>query len=121
MSALSVLNTYVPSAKLLLQDTPNEPASCALALYAENLAMWAPVAQLLPQLTHPLTLPEWATLEGFESVPQGYKGGNVTVLEAPTSFSLFSLVDCMLFSHFSFSDFIAVAFLDLAGDLDIQI
>ena len=45
----------------------------------------------------------------------------VTVLEAPTSLSLFSLVDCMLFSHFSFNDFIAMAFLDLAGDLDIQI
>ena len=43
------------------------------------------------------------------------------VEEAPISFSPFSSVDCMLLSHFSFNDFIAVAFLDLAGDLDVQI
>ena len=41
--------------------------------------------------------------------------------EAPTSFSPFSLTNCMLLSHFSFNDFIAIAFPDLAGDLDIQI
>ena len=46
---------------------------------------------------------------------------SVMVEEAPTSFSPFSPVNCMLLSHFSFNDFIAVAFLDLAGDLDIQI
>ena len=45
----------------------------------------------------------------------------VTVEENPTSFSPFSLVDCMLFSHFSFDDFVAIAFPDLAGDLDTQI
>ena len=61
------------------------------------------------------------TLEGFESAPQGYEGGNVTVEEAPTSFSPFSQVDCTLLSHFSFNDFIVVAFPDLAEDLDIQI
>ena len=43
------------------------------------------------------------------------------VEETPTSFSLFSPVDCMLLSHFSFNDFIAIASLDLAGDLNIQI
>ena len=43
------------------------------------------------------------------------------VEEAPTSFSPFSLVDCTLLSHFSFNDFIAIAFPDLAGDLDAQI
>ena len=37
------------------------------------------------------------------------------------SFSPFSPIDCILLSHFSFNDFIAVAFLNLAGDLDIQI
>ena len=83
--------------------------------------MWAPVVQLQPQLTHPLSLPKWVTLEDFESAPQGYKRGNVTVEEAPTSFSPFSLVDCTLLSHFSFNNFVAVAFLDLARDLDIQI
>ena len=45
----------------------------------------------------------------------------VTVEEALTSFSPFSLVDCTLLSHFSFNNFIAVAFPDLARDLDIQI
>ena len=45
----------------------------------------------------------------------------VMVEENPTSFSLFSLVDCTLFSHFSFNDFIAIVFPDLAGDLDTQI
>ena len=83
--------------------------------------MWAPVAQLQLQLTHPLSLPKWVTLEDFELVSQDYNGGNVTVEEAPTSFSPFSLVDCMLLSHFSFNDFFAVAFPDLAGDLDTLI
>ena len=45
----------------------------------------------------------------------------VMVEEAPTSFSPFSLVDCTLLSHFSFTDFITIAFPDLARDLDIQI
>ena len=45
----------------------------------------------------------------------------VMVEEVPTSFSLFSLTDCTLLSHFPFSDFVAVALLDLARDLDIQI
>ena len=46
---------------------------------------------------------------------------HVTVEEAPTSFSPFSLVDCMLLSHLSFDDFVTVAFPDLARDLDAQI
>ena len=83
--------------------------------------MWAPVAQPQLQLACPLSLPKWVTWEDLESVPQGYERGNVMVKEAPTSFSPFSLVDCMLLSHFSFNDFIAVAFLDLARDLDAQI
>ena len=65
--------------------------------------------------------PEWVTLEDFEPVSQGYDGGNVMVIEAPTSFSPFSPVKCTLLSHFSFNDFIAIAFPDLARDLDIQI
>ena len=83
--------------------------------------MWAPIAQLHPQLALPLSLPQWATLEDFESVPQGYEGGNVTVEEPPISFSPFTLANCFLFSHFSLNDFIATAFLDLAKDLEIQI
>ena len=49
------------------------------------------------------------------------KGEDVMVEGTPTSFSLFSLVNCTLLSHFSFDDFVTVAFPDLAGDLDIQI
>ena len=45
----------------------------------------------------------------------------IMVEEAPISISPFSPVDCMLLSHFSFNDFVAVAFPDLARDLDIQI
>ena len=41
--------------------------------------------------------------------------------DPPISFSLFTLADCTLFSHFSFNDFIATVFPDLAEDLDIQI
>ena len=45
----------------------------------------------------------------------------VTVEEPPIPFSPFSLTDCTLLNHFSFEDFVAVAFPDIAGDLDIQI
>ena len=45
----------------------------------------------------------------------------VMVGEAPLSFPPFTLVDCSLFSHFSFDDFITIAFLDLAEDLETQI
>ena len=83
--------------------------------------MWAPVAQLQLRLAHCLSLPGWATWDDLESESQDYKGGNVTVREAPTSFSLFSLVDCTLYSHFTFDDFILIAFPDLARDLDAQI
>ena len=44
----------------------------------------------------------------------------VTVEEAPTSFSPFSLVDCTLLSHFSFNDFVTVVFPDLGPDLDLR-
>ena len=46
---------------------------------------------------------------------------SVIVEEPPVSFSPFSLPDCTLLSHFSFNDFVAIAFPDLARDLDIQI
>ena len=45
----------------------------------------------------------------------------VTVEEPPIPFSPFSLTDCTMLSHFSFNDFVAIAFPDIAGDLDIQI
>ena len=45
----------------------------------------------------------------------------VTVESPPISFSPFSSANCTMLSHFSFNDFIAVAFPDLAGDLDIQL
>ena len=61
------------------------------------------------------------TLEGFELVPQGYNRGNVAIEELPVSFSPFTLADCMALSHFSFNDFIAIAVLDFAEDLEIPI
>ena len=121
MYALTASNTSAPSVKGPLPDTLSTPAQCAPAQSVESSVMWAPVVQLQPRLTLPLSLPEWVTLEDFESVPQGYKRGNVMVEEPPTSFLLFSLVNCTLLSHFSFSDFITVAFPDLARDLDSQI
>ena len=68
-----------------------------------------------PQLQHTLclSLPEWATWDDLESESQGYEGGNVMVMEAPTPFSLFSPTNCTLYSHFSFNDFVMIAFLDL--------
>ena len=45
----------------------------------------------------------------------------VTVEDPPTPFSPFSLANCTMLSHFSFNDFVAVAFPDIARDLDIQI
>ena len=45
----------------------------------------------------------------------------VTVEDPPAPFSPFSLADCTMLSHFSFNDFVAIAFPDIAGDLDIQI
>ena len=49
-----------------------------------------------------------------------YKG-DVTVVEAPILFSPFPSTDCTLYSHFSFDDFVMVAFPDLTRDLDDQI
>ena len=83
--------------------------------------MWAPLAQPQPRRTPHLSLPEWATWDNLESESQGYDGGNVTVVEAPISFSLFPSTDCTLYSHFSFDDFVMVAFPDLTRDLDDQI
>ena len=43
------------------------------------------------------------------------------VEEAPITFSPFPPIDCMLFSHFSFNDFVALAFPDLALDPNMEI
>ena len=50
-----------------------------------------------------------------------YQLQGVTIEDPPIPFSPFSYADCTMLSHFSFDDFIAVAFPDLAGDLDVQI
>ena len=42
----------------------------------------------------------------------------VMVMGPPTPFSPFSPTDCMLYSHFSFDNFVMIAFLDLTRDLD---
>ena len=54
-------------------------------------------------------------------VVSGILTTSVTVEDPPVPFSPFSLADCTMLSHFSFNDFIAVAFPDLAGVLNIQI
>ena len=41
--------------------------------------------------------------------------------DIPIPFSPFLAADCTMLNHFSFEDFVAIAFPDLAGDLDIQI
>ena len=91
---------------------------CSCPICGE-LGHGAPVAQPQPQLTHPL--PEWLTEGMFESGSRSNDGGNVTVEEPPIPFSPFSSVDCTMLDHFSFNDFVAIAFPDIAGDLDIQI
>ena len=47
--------------------------------------------------------------------------GFVTIEDPPVPFSPFSFANCTMLDHFSFNDFIAIAFPDIAGDLDIQI
>ena len=121
MYTLIASSMSAPSVDKSPLDTLNTLAPCARAQSMGSLVMWAPLAQPQLQLTHPLSLPEWAIWGEFESVPQNYDRGNVTVKGTPTSFSPFSLVDYTLLSHFSFNDFVTVAFPDLAGDLDTQI
>ena len=65
MSTPSAPNTFAPSVDWPLLDTPNKPATCVPVPYVESSVMWAPVAQLQPQLVHPL--PEWLTNEVFKS------------------------------------------------------
>ena len=121
MCAPIVQSTFARSADESPPDTLSTCAPCTPAQSVENSVMWAPIAQPQPWHALRLSLPEWATWDDLESESQGYKGGNVTVMEAPTPFSPFSLTDCMLYSHFSFNDFVMIAFPDLTRDLDAQI
>ena len=118
-SAPNVPSTYAPSVEWPPQDIPSALALCAPAPSAESLVMWAPVAQPQPQLVHPL--PEWLMEERFKSGSRSNDRGNVTIEGPPIPFSPFSSVDCTMLNHFSFNDFVAIAFLDIAGDLDVQI
>ena len=118
MFAPNVPSTSAPFVDWLRLDTPNELATCAPVPYVESLVMWGPVAQ--PQPQHAPPPPEWLTEEIFESGSRNYDGGNVMVERPPVPFSPFSLTDCTLLNHFSFEDFVAVAFPDIAGDLNIQ-
>ena len=117
--APNVLSTSAPSVDWPPPDTLSTPVTCAPVPYVESLVMWAPVAQPQPWLVHPL--PNWLADGIFESGSQSNEGGNVTVEGPPIPFSPFSLANCTMLSHFSFNDFVAIAFPDLAGDLDIQI
>ena len=126
-SNVGLLTTFAPNAQNTSApfvdwphlDTPNELATCAPVPYVENSVMWAPVAQPQLQLTRPL--PEWLTNEVFKSGSQSNDEGNVMIEDPPASFSPFSPVDYTMLNYFSFNDFIAIAFPDLAGDLDVQI
>ena len=126
-SSVGPLNTFVPNVPSISApfvdwprlDTPNGLATCAPVPYVESSVMWGPVAQPQPQHTRPP--PEWLTEEMLESGSRDYDRGNVTVEGPPIPFSPFSLADCTLINHFSFDDFVAVAFPDIAGDLNIQI
>ena len=115
----NALSTSAPFVDWPRLDTPNELATCAPVPYVENSVMWGPVAQ--PQPQHACLPPEWLTEEIFESESRNYDGGNVTVEGPPIPFSPFSLTDCTLLNHFSFDNFVAIAFPDIAGDLNIQI
>ena len=119
MFAPNVQSTSVLSVDWPRLDIPNEPVICAPVPYVENSVMWAPVAQPLPQ--HVPLPPEWLTEGIFESGSRNNNRGNVTVEVPPIPFSPFSLADCTLLNHFSFNDFVAIAFPDIARDLDIQI
>ena len=119
MSVPNVPNTSAPFVGWPPLDTPNTLATCAPVPYVENSVMWAPVAQPQPRHVHPP--PEWLTEGIFESGSRSNDGGNVTVVDPPVPFSPFSLTDYTMLSHFSFDDFVAMAFSDIAGDLDIQI
>ena len=119
MSAPNVPSTFAPSVDWLPQDTPSILATCTPVPYVENSDMWAPVAQPQPLLAHPL--PNWLTNGVLESESRSNDWGNVMVENPPIPFSPFSLADCTTLSHFSFNDFVAIAFPDLARDLDTQI
>ena len=114
-------NMSVRSVDKLPPDTLSAHAPCAPAPSAENSVTWVPLAQPQPQHAYHLSLPEWVTWDDLELESQGYDGGNVIVIETPTPFSPFPLTDCMLYSHFSFDDFIRIAFPNLTRDLDDQI
>ena len=116
--APNVLNISAPSVNWLPLDIPNEPVTCVPVPYVGNSVMWAPVVQLQLQRVHPP--PDWLTEGTFKPGSRSNDRGNVMVEGPPIPFSPFSLADCTMLSHFSFDDFVAIAFLDLAGDLDVQ-
>ena len=62
-----------------------------------------------------------ALVKGRARVSRVIEESGVTVDGPPIPFSPFSLADCTLLNHFSFNDFVAVAFPDIAGDLNVQI
>ena len=62
-----------------------------------------------------------STNDVFQQYITNFQNLSVTIEELPIPFSPFSSADCTMLNHFSFNDFIAIAFPDIAGDLDVQI
>ena len=92
-----------------------------LSTFVKHFVAGCAVCQQNKVNTHP-TIPPLCPISSTISLPfKQLSVDLVTVEEAPTSFSPFSLVDGTLLSHFSFNDFVTIAFLDLTGDLDSQI
>ena len=121
MYAPIALSTSARSVDESPLDTLSVHVRCAPVPSVESSVMWVPLAQPQPRHALHLSLPEWATWGDLELEPQDYDGGNVMVMEAPTSFSPFPSTNCTLYSHFSFDNFVMIAFPDLTRDLDDQI
>ena len=107
--------------KALTRSTPNKtfygrkPSVSTLHIFRSHCHVHVP-----PELRRKLDS------HSVDGILCGFKRGSkayrvcVTIEEAPISFSPFSPTDCTLCSHFSFDDFIMIAFLDITRDLDDQ-
>ena len=85
------------------------------ATVSEEMEVLSPELQQVAKAT-PAPVPVVASDQ-----PSRLNARTVTIEDVPIPFSPFSATDCTMLNYFSFEDFVAVAFPDLARDLDIQI